>query len=82
MISVTSIPAPWIVLIADSRPVSYTHLDVDKRQGWGASLSDNSWAAIARRQEEALGHFPLPAKQYSYPSGTSGNNIILLMING
>ena len=49
--------------------------------GWGASLSDNSCAAIARRQEEALGHFPLPAKQYSYPSGTSCNNIILLMIN-
>lgn len=48
----------------------------------GASLSDNSCAAIARRQEEALGHFPLPAKQYSYPSGTSCNNIILLMING
>lgn len=49
--------------------------------GWGPSLSDNSCAAIARRQEEALGHFPLPAKQYSYPSGTSCNNIILLMIN-
>lgn len=46
--------------------------------GWGASLSDNNCAAIARRQEEALGHFPLPAKQYSYPSGTSCNNIILL----
>ncbi len=48
---------------------------------WGASLSDNSCAAIARKQEEALGTSRYPQDNRTH-WGTSCNNIILLMING